>query len=84
MAQLGSQSDPGTDLLPITPSDTVDLEPVARAMRCRPDGTAGTLRFISLRGVERNTFISAGEVLQVGATRVFATGTTATGLEAII
>lgn len=73
-----------SDLAPITPSDSTDLAKPARAIRCRPDGAAGTLRFTSFAGQTRNTYISAGEILEVVATRVHATGTTATNLEAII
>lgn len=72
----------GTDLVTIAPSDTVDLPTSARAIRCIT--AAGTLRITSLAGVTRNTSIALNEVLVVGATRVHATGTTATGLEAII
>lgn len=71
------------DLIPITPDDNSDLPQPARAIRCRPNATAGTLRFTSLAGVVRNTYIAAGEVLVVVATKVHATGTSATGLEAL-
>lgn len=70
-----------TDLIPITTSDTVDLERAARAIRV---GTGGTLRITTLRGEVRNTNVIDGEVLLVGVTRVHATGTTATGLEALV
>ena len=72
----------GLDLVPVTPSDTVDLARSARAIRCV--GTAGTLRFDTIAGETRNTSIGANEVLMVGATRIHATGTTATSIEAII
>lgn len=72
----------GLDLVPITPSDTVDLATAARSIRCA--GTGGTLRMVTIKGELRNTVIAANEVLLVGASRVHATGTTATDLEAII
>lgn len=72
----------GLDLVPITPSDTVDLAAAARAIRCT--GTGGTLRMVTLKGILRDTVIAANEVLIVGSARVHATGTTATGLEAIV
>lgn len=77
----GAWSDPALDLIPVVPSDTVNLPQTGRAIRCRPDGTAGTVRFISEAGNLRNTAIAVGETLPVGAVRIHATGTTATGLE---
>lgn len=71
----------GTDLVPITPNDDTDLDLFARAIRV---GGAGTLRITTLRGNVRNTSVAAGELLLVGARRVHETGTTATGLEAIL
>ncbi|MEM6496733.1 MAG: hypothetical protein AAF709_08405 [Pseudomonadota bacterium] len=84
MAQLGSQSDPATDLVPITPDDNNDLTNPGRAIRCRPDGAAGNLRITTADGSQRDTFINAGEQIDVQFTRVHATGTTATNLEAMI
>lgn len=75
---------PGVDLVPVTPSDTVDLVTPARALRCRPDGTAGTLRITTVAGEVRNTYIDAGEYFLVQVKRVHATGTAATNIEAVI
>jgi hypothetical protein len=75
---------PGVDLVPITPSDSVDLAEQARALRCSPGGAAGTVRFVTSRGNTRNTSIALGELLPVQCVRVHSTGTTATGLEAVI
>lgn len=72
------------DLIPIVPNDSTDLAVTARAIRCRPDGAAGTLRFTAWTGEVRNTAIAAGELLPVPASRVHSSGTTATGLEAVI
>lgn len=72
------------DLVPITPNNDADLPTPARAIRCRGDGTAGTVRITTLTGQVRNTYIAAGETLLVVAFRVHATGTSATGLEAYI
>ena len=71
------------DIFPITPTDDVDLADMARAIRCRPDGQAGTLRIKTAAGVVRNTYISVGEVLQVMAVQVHSAGTTATNLEGL-
>jgi hypothetical protein len=69
------------DLVPVTPSDTVDLPLAARALRI---GTGGTLRFTASNGNVRNTVVESGELFLIGAIRVHATGTTATGIEALI
>lgn len=73
-----------TDLVPITPNDNNDLANLGRAIRCRPDGTSGNLRLVTISGNLRDTFISAGEQIDIQFTRVHQTGTTATGLEAMI
>lgn len=70
------------DILPVTPSDVADLASAARAIRCT--GTGGDLRITTRTGETRSTTISAGEVLMVQASRIHATGTTATGLEALV
>lgn len=83
LSGMGAES-PGTDLVPVTPSNTVDLAKPGRAIRCKNTGTAGALRLLSWDGVERTTDIAPGEVLTVACRRIFATGTTATGLEVIV
>lgn len=69
------------DIVPVVASDTVDLPSHARAIRATGDGT---LRITTYNGNVRNTSIAAGEILPVYAIRVHATGTTATGLEALL
>lgn len=71
----------GRDLVPVTPNDTVDLTQYARALRI---GAAGTLRFTSLDGIIRNTTVAAGEITAFGAIRVHSSGTTASGIEAVL
>lgn len=74
----------GTDLVPIVPNNDQDLPTLARAIRCKHAGTAGDVRFLSWDGNIRTTDIARGEVLLVAVRRVYATGTTALGLEAVI
>ena len=74
----------GGDLISVTPNDSTDLATAGRAIRCRPDGTAGTLRFRNAAGTQRDTAIAVGELLLVGVSRIHATGTTATGLEILV
>lgn len=69
------------DVVPVTPSDTVNLTAHARAIRAQ---TGGTLRITTYNNQVRNTFIADGELLPVYARRVHATGTTATGIEALL
>lgn len=73
-----------SDLFPVTPSDTVDLALPGRAIRCRPDGVGGILRFHTLAGTVRNTYIDAGETILVACLRILDTGTDATNLEVYI
>lgn len=75
----------GDDIVPIAPNDSSDLATPARAIRCKPTtGQSGTIRVTTGAGAIRNTEITQGETLNVFVTRVHTTGTTATGLEAII
>lgn len=69
------------DVIPVTPSNTVDLPTHARALRAR---VGGDLRIETYNGEVRNTFIADGELLPVYAKRIHATGTTATGIEALL
>lgn len=69
------------DVVPVTPSDTVDLASHARAIRAQ---TGGTLRITTYLNQVRDTFIADGELLPVYARRVHAAGTSATGIEALL
>lgn len=69
------------DIVPVTPSDTVDLDISARSLRF---AGGGTLRITTASGAVRNTTVIDAEILPVQVTRVHATGTTATGIEALI
>lgn len=64
----------------VTPSDTVDLTDVSRAIYI---GAAGTLK-VTTEGGETVTIpsgtLSAGTPHKLRVSRVFATGTTATGI----
>ncbi|KAF0675082.1 spike base protein, RCAP_Rcc01079 family [Profundibacterium mesophilum] len=75
---LSIGSGPAPDGYQVTPSDTVDLPQPIRGLRV---GAAGDVRFVSLTGQER-VFPAAqvGERIEVGMTRILATGTTAANL----
>lgn len=78
-----SQSDTfvAFDIVPVVPDDNTDLSKHARGIR---SATSGNLRITTFLGNVRNTRIAANEVLLVYATRIHATGTTATGIEVLV
>ncbi|WGD31646.1 hypothetical protein AncyloWKF20_07460 [Ancylobacter sp. WKF20] len=60
------------DLIPLTPSNTVDTAEPFRALYI---GSAGTLVYTSLRGVKRSVPIFQPGWFDVAGTRVWAEGT---------
>ena len=76
--ELYQNSYPAQGVLTVTPSDTVDLTKVVRAIRAN---TAGTIRITSVDGTIGNLNFLAGETRPVACTRIWAAGTTATGIE---
>lgn len=58
-----------------TPSDTVDLTYITRAVYV---GGAGTMTVVMVSGAVVSHTVVAGAILPIGITRVNATGTTAT------
>ncbi|KFE35573.1 spike base protein, RCAP_Rcc01079 family [Thioclava atlantica] len=75
-----SLSGPALDIVPVTPDDATDLATVAVALYIE---TAGTLSFTTAQGNARTISVSDFAILPVGAQRVHATGTTATGIHAL-
>ena len=75
-----NNSYPAIGVLTVTPSDTVDLTKVVRAIRAN---TAGTVQITSIDGTTCLLNFWAGETRPVGATRIWATNTTATGIEGL-
>jgi hypothetical protein len=74
-----SYSDPAINAAAVTPSDTVDLSAVTRAIYV---GTAGDLK-VTMLGGQTVTFTAAPAGWHpICATRVFATDTTAEGIVA--
>ncbi len=76
-----SLTGPGSDIAPVTPSDTVDFSEVAIALFVQ---TGGTISFVSARGTVRSVTVSDMSLLPVGVQRVNATGTSATGIHALL
>lgn len=65
------------DVIPVTPSDTVQLLPNG-VLTCKT--TAGNVVVVTAKGATRTYPIKVDEVLPVHITQVLATNTTAVGL----
>jgi hypothetical protein len=71
---------PATHLETVTPSDTDDLALVSRAINV---ATSGSIRVTALDGSTETLHVTAGIAFPVRVRRVWATGTTATGIVAL-
>jgi succinylglutamate desuccinylase len=82
-AQRGDTTDfPAKSLRAVTPNDTNELEYVAKALFI---GTGGTLSLIAKEHTSAVSLtVGAGQIVPVRAKIVRATGTTATGIVALI
>lgn len=76
-----SLAGPATDIMPVAPSDTVDLTYAAIALYVE---TGGTVSFITIANQTRSVKVADYSILPVGAKRIRATGTTATGIHAMV
>ena len=74
-------STPATDVAEIIPSDTVDLAQVTKGLNA---ATAGAVRVTTDAGSVIEVFLTAGTVFPLRVRRVWATGTTATGLRGLL
>ena len=72
---------PATDILPVTPSDNTDLALTATALYVE---TGGAVVVTTVRGQTRTVVVADLSILPVGTRRVLATGTTATGIHALV
>lgn len=74
-------TEPARDAAAVTPSDSAQISPVARALYV---GGSGDIKLVTEEGTTV-TFqdIVAGSILPVKATKVFATDTTATNIVAL-
>ena len=80
-AHASGLDSPASDVFPITPNDSTDLAVATRAIRA---SGAGNVVLVTVAGNERTCAFAAGETRPIRATRVKATGTTATGLEGMV
>lgn len=74
-----SSADPAGDIIIVTASDSVDLKKQARAIRAT---VAGNIQLTTPAGNTVICAFTAGETRAICATRIWATNTTATGIEA--
>lgn len=71
---------PATSVTPIVPDDDTDLDEVTIALNV---ATGGTVRVTTASGSVSDVFVSAGIVFPLRVRRVWASGTTATGIRAL-
>lgn len=74
-------SGPATDLAPITANDAHDIQNVAIALYVE---TGGALRIVTVAGETRDLNVDDYSIMPVGVRRVMATGTTASGIHAMV
>ncbi len=79
--RTSSLSGPATDILPVTPNDSTDLSEVAIALYVE---TGGTLSLVTVRGGARTIAVADRSILPVGVRKVNATGTSASGIHAMV
>lgn len=71
---------PAAFVTPVTPDDGTDLAVVSRALNVTQ---SGIVQITTIGGSVASVYIAAGIPFPVRATRVWATGTTATGIAAL-
>lgn len=79
--RIQALSGPATDALPVIPDDSTDLGHVAIGLYTE---TGGTVSMVTVTGETRSIAVADFSVLPVGVRRVNATGTTASGLHALV
>lgn len=79
--RASSLSGPGIDYVPVTPDDAADLADVAASVYVE---AGGTVSFVSIKGATRTVTVPDFGWIVCGASRILATGTTATGIHAVV
>lgn len=79
--RTSSLSGPATDILPVTPDDVTEMAAMAIALYVE---SGGTLSLLTAQGGSRSVVVADKSILPVGVRRVNATGTTATGIHAMV
>ncbi|MBN2906948.1 MAG: hypothetical protein JXJ18_09600 [Rhodobacteraceae bacterium] len=76
-----SLSGPATDIVPVTPSDSGEMADVATSLYVE---TGGVLALVTVAGQPRTVMLGDRAFLPVGVRQVLATGTTASGIHALV
>lgn len=76
----GGLESPPTHILAVTPSNTADLSHASRAINV---AGAGAVRVTTVGGTTGVVHVAAGVPFPIRATRIWQTGTTATGIAAL-
>ena len=76
-----SLAGPGVDYAPVSPDDAVDLPDVAISLYVE---TGGAVSFTSQKGLDRTVTLPDHGFLACGVRRVRASGTTASGIHAVV
>ena len=79
--RAGSLQGPATDIQPVSPSDSEDLSVTAIALYVE---TGGAISFVTVAGQQRQVELPDFAILPVGVRRVESTGTTASGIHALV
>lgn len=74
-------SGPARDISPVTPDDTTPLPHVAVALYVE---TGGTVSIVTEKGQTRSVRVADFAILPVGVSQVRASGTTASGIHALL
>lgn len=74
-------SSPARDIIPVTPSDSIELSTIATALYVE---NGGILVITTERGQSRTITVTDFAILPVGVKQVHATNTTATGIHALV
>lgn len=72
---------PGIDYAPVTPNDSADLTDVAVSLFVE---TGGTITFDTVKGTTRSVVVPDFGWVVCGVTRVRASGTSASGIHAVL
>lgn len=78
--RMRTPSDPAVTIFSITPDDGADLVRVTSALNV---ATAGTVRVTTVDGSTDEITIQPGHAFPIRVTRVWLTGTTATGIRGL-
>jgi|GEM_PF-185816 hypothetical protein len=71
---------PALDIVPVVPNDSTDLANTGTALYVE---TGGQVRVLTVLGQDRTIAVADMSLLPVGIQRVFATGTTASGIHVL-